>query len=257
MAKTLADLLREIRSQDDNGKPEISLRNLAESADMDPAYLSRLETGKVGLPRQETLERLATALCELKGLSAEQCAQLKRELLVKAGYMPGQEDLIDDLGERFAHRLREEGLPEYAIDEAVAKVPLATMRAVLLGEERLEIGGLTSTDFRLPPLEPGEQMVALDSSPARMSFENSASEYLENHAQSFISSRRRARSLDGSSVNSPSVNSLSLDRASRATTYGAGPQARIIVNKKVSKHQERQLRLIARLITSILEGEAK
>ena len=44
------------------------MRLLAVSAEMDPAYLSRMENGKSGTPKEETVERLADALCEAKQL---------------------------------------------------------------------------------------------------------------------------------------------------------------------------------------------
>ena len=66
--------------------------------------------------------------------------------------------LIDDLSERFAARLRDQGFPETGIDEALALVPLPTMRAVLLGEEKLEIGKFEDYSKSIHRLTTGEML---------------------------------------------------------------------------------------------------
>ena len=241
-------LLREVRD-----KQGISMRALAKSADMDPAYLSRIENGKSGEPQQETVEKLAQALCDVQELSTEQCERQKRQLLVAAGHLQDKADLIDDLAERFAARLRDEGFPEAHIDEAVARVPYGTMRAVLLGEEKLEIGDAAAySPAKLRSRrESGEEVHAFSlertlmrSEPSQsamnlsVSSKDSATDYLDRHATDFTTKRReqRARASGGP-----------------RKTVRAGRDATILINKDVNKEQEQQLRLIGKLIDSILQ----
>ena len=126
--------LRDIR---ENAK--ISLRKLAQETKLDPAYLSRLERELNPAPRQEVVERIAKVLCDLQNLPIAECEKLKRDLLDSAGQLTDDADLIDDLKQRFAERLREKGTPESYIKDAVNKVSLEAMDRVLSGEESLEI----------------------------------------------------------------------------------------------------------------------
>jgi len=233
------DLLREVR-----GVKDTSLRALAVAADMDPAYLSRLETGKTGSPKPETVEKLAKALCDVQGLGADECERQKRRLMVAAGLMPGKEELLDDLSERFAALLRDKGIPEPAIDSYLAQVPLATMRAVLLGEEPLEVGN--ASDFSQNEIEArknfGEEVYFAQSgvkSEDPMPYETgteSAADYLDRHASQFVD-QRRARREKG----------VGTTRRIRA-----GRHAMIEIDKPLTKVQEQQLKHISRLIDSLL-----
>ena len=74
--RSFGEFLREIRE-----KNRISMRTLAHTADMDPAYLSRIENGKTGAPKRETVERLAQALCAEQALEHGDCERLTRRLL--------------------------------------------------------------------------------------------------------------------------------------------------------------------------------
>ena len=132
-----------LRDTRENAK--ISLRRLAQETKLDPAYLSRLERELNPAPRQEVIERIAKALCDLKNLPIAECEKLKRDLLDSAGQLTGDADLIDDLKQRFAERLREKGTLESYIKNAVNKVSLEAMDRVLSGEESLEI--LSPGDF--------------------------------------------------------------------------------------------------------------
>ena len=243
LKKSFGELLREIRED-----LSISMRSIASAADMDPAYLSRIENGKTGAPKQETVERLADALCKEHQLEQVDCERLTRQLLVAADHLQEGEELINDLSDRFSDRLRDEGFPEERIDEAVARVPLATMRKVLLGEEKLEIGywpEISSKEIQAR-VDLGEEVISFD----QMSIPNvsasmrpdktaeTASSYLNKHAEDFSIQRRqkRARSVQGPNK-----------------IIRAGSEAEIHLRRPVNKEQEQQLRLIAKLITTILE----
>lgn len=242
--KGFGETLRELREARD-----ISLRALADAAGMDPAYLSRIENGKTGVPKKATVERLARALCEQQDLFGEECKQLERQLLGAADHLQSREDLIDDLADRFGARLREQGFPENLIDDALARVPLATMRKVLLGEEKLEIGH--AADYTPEQIrarrEAGEEVVDFDrpalasvaeDRPAYSLREDSAMNYLDRHAQEFTTHRRERRARA---------------RRDEGKRLRAGPAAEIRLLRNPNPDQERQLRLIAKLIESILE----
>jgi transcriptional regulator with XRE-family HTH domain len=238
------ETLREIRE-----KSGISMRGLAEAVDMDPAYLSRLENSKRGIPKSETVEKLAQGLCDQQNLDTRQCDHLKRQLLVEAGHLQDQEELIDDLSERFADRLRTEGLPEANIDETLTKVSLATMRAVLLGKENLEIDMLWnySPGQIAARKEAGEEVHTLHKSihsdllSSRINSDtplSGASEYLDRHASEFATHRLKHRTMS---------------KSGRPRMIQAGRDAQINISKSMTKDQEKQLRLIAKLIENLLE----
>ena len=137
--------LRDIR---ENGR--ISLRKLAQETNLDPAYLSRVEREMSPAPRVEIIQRIAKALCDLQSLPTTECEKLKRDLLDLAGQLTENDDLIYGLKKRFSERLREQGVDEDYIVDAVNKVDIETMGRVLSGEEKLEIAYVDSYT-PLPP----------------------------------------------------------------------------------------------------------
>lgn len=131
--------LRDIR---ENGR--ISLRKLAQETNLDPAYLSRVEREMSPAPRVEIIQRIAKALCDLQSLPTIECEKLKRDLLNSAGQLTDNADLVDDLKQRFSERLRDQGIAESQIIDAINKVDLGTMDRVLSGQEKLEIRSVDS-----------------------------------------------------------------------------------------------------------------
>jgi transcriptional regulator with XRE-family HTH domain len=117
----------------------ISLRGLAKASGFDSAYLSRVERSMSPPPRNENIHKIAEALCELQNLNNEKCAKIKRTLLDAARQLTNHKDLIRDLRYRFTDRLREEGVQEAFISDAIRKVSIDDMEKVLSGEEPLEI----------------------------------------------------------------------------------------------------------------------
>lgn len=236
----LGILLRELREESG-----VSMRSLAISVDMDPAYLSRMENGKSGEPKAETVERLADALCEVKQLPPMECRRLKRRLLEAAGHIPDREAQIDDLAEGFAARLRDQGFSEQMVDDVLARVALPTMRAILLGKERLEVAlaGSYSPKEIAALRRAGEQVIDLgfsNKSSSYMDDMKSAAQYLDRHAEEFTSGLRQKRA-----------------RSTRAAEHviRAGMNAEIHVKRTLNKEQEHQLRLIGKLIDTITRGQ--
>jgi len=254
------DLLRDFREQQG-----LSLRELAKVLGTDPGYLSRLENGKSGRPRETTVRDIAHALCHHAGLSDADCDGLRRQLMVAAGHALEGADLMDDLEARFAARLRTEGLSEQQIDEALAHVPLSTMRAVLLGDEPLEIGNAAdySHEVITQRQRGGESALSLSAPSAPGSYAphdedpdvsesllemnsvadpgpETANNYLKRNAERFTARRRAHRRTSGSRP---------------VRTIRAGDHAEIHVRRPLDRDQQLQLRLIAKLIESIMNEE--
>jgi len=95
-------------------------------------------------PRAAIIERIAKVLCNFQELPKIECDKLKRDLLDSAGLLIDNADLVDDLKQRFAERLRAKGITEFQISDAINKVDLGTMSKVLSGQEELEIRSVDS-----------------------------------------------------------------------------------------------------------------
>jgi transcriptional regulator with XRE-family HTH domain len=239
-----------LRDTRENAK--ISLRRLAQETKLDPAYLSRLERELNPAPRQEVIERFAKALCDLQNLPIAECEKLKRDLLDSAGQLSGDADLIEDLKQRFAERLREKGTPESFIVDAVNKVSLEDMDSVLSGEETLEIA--SSRDYSEDEIKKRQSLgesvhllnmmeYSIDASPSEM--EDSASDYIDRNSKKFKTSSR--------APSSPSPRRRS--RAVKKTKFRAGTRAFIEVDGDLTSNQEELLRSITNTVRSILKGK--
>ena len=203
--------LRDIR---ENGK--ISLRRLAQETQLDPAYLSRVEREMSPAPRVEIVQRIAKALCGLQNLSMAECEKLKRDLLDSAGQLTESADLIDDLKQRFAERLRGQGMAEPYIIDAVSKVSLETMDRVLSGHEVLEI----ADSFSLNEIE-----------------------------------ERESRGEEVHLLNNKKAPPRRVNKATNKTKLQAGSRAFIEVNGDLTSNQEELLRSVANTVRFILKGK--
>jgi len=203
--------LRDIR---ENGK--ISLRRLAQETQLDPAYLSRMEREMSPAPRVEIVQRIAKALCGLQNLSMAECEKLKRDLLDSAGQLTESADLIDDLKQRFAERLRGQGMAEPYIIDAVSKVSLETMDRVLSGHEVLEI----ADSFSLNEIE-----------------------------------ERESRGEEVHLLNNKKAPPRRVNKATNKTKLQAGSRAFIEVNGDLTSNQEELLRSVANTVRFILKGK--
>jgi transcriptional regulator with XRE-family HTH domain len=195
----------------------ISLRGLAKETGFDSAYLSRVERMLSPSPRIENINKIAEALCTLQDLNPEECQKLKRTLLDSARKLTNPKDLISDLRYRFADRLREEGVQESFIRDAMMKVSLNDMEKVLSGEEPLEIAP----------------------------------------ANSISAAEIKRRELIGESVKEIRDRSFPNRRIrpSNRRRFQAGVRAYIEVNGALSAYQIQQLRSITPLIRTILNSK--
>ena len=240
-----------LRDTRENAK--ISLRRLAQETKLDPAYLSRLERELNPAPRQDVVKRIAKALCELQNLPVSECEKLKRDLLDSAGQLTDDADLIDDLKQRFAERLRDQEMPESYIMDAVNKVSLEDMDSVLSGKESLEIA--SEGDYSIEEIIErqllGENMHLLNMAPSEMrdmessEMKDSASDYINKNSMKFKTISR--------SPSSPSPGRRS--RAVKKTKFRAGARAFIEVDGDLTSNQEELLRSITNMVRSILKGK--
>ena len=240
-----------LRDTRENAK--ISLRKLAQETKLDPAYLSRLERELNPAPRQEVVQRIAKALCDLQNLPIAECEKPKRDLLDSAGQLTDDADLIDDLKQRFAERLRDQGMPESYIMDAVNKVSLEDMDSVLSGKESLEIAseGDYSNEEIIERQLLGENMHLLNMAPSELrdmdssEMKDSASDYINKNSMKFKTISR--------SPSSPSPRRRS--RAVKKTKFRAGARAFIEVDGDLTSNQEELLRSITNMVRSILKGK--
>ena len=237
--------LREIR-EDGN----ISLRGLAKETGLDAAYLSRVERELNPAPKAEVIQKIAQILCNIQQLDTAECEKLKRTLLKSSEQLADHSDLIRDLKHRFADRLRDEGVEESYIIDAIKKVSLETMEKVLSDEEPLEI--LRDNSYSKDLIEKrksfGEEVQMLRAqneinySPQ---LKDSASDYINKHVDKVIESKSLFKY------------SYSLDKKpqpkSKKSIFKAGSRAVIEVEGELTSSQEEQLRSITSLVRSILK----
>ena len=238
-------ILREIR-EDGN----ISLRGLAKETGLDAAYLSRVERELNPAPKAEVIQKIAQTLCNIQQLDTAECEKLKRTLLKSSEQLVDHSDLIRDLKHRFADRLRDEGVEESYIIDAIKKVSLESMEKVLSDEEPLEI--LRDNSFSKDLIEKrksfGEEVQMLrDQNEINFSppVKDSASDYINKHVDKVIESKslfKYSHSLD-----------TKPQPKSKKSTFKAGSRAVIEVEGELTSSQEEQLRSITSLVRSILK----
>ena len=243
-SKSFGSTLRGIR---ENGS--ISLRSLAKESDVDVAYLSRVERELNPAPKAEVIQKIAEALCQIMQLDTANCEKLKRTLLESSEQLVGHSDLIKDLKHRFADRLRDEGVEEPYIIDAIKKVSLESMENVLSGNEPLKIAREKSYPEQMikEMKSPDEEVQMLkDFSFDTDSFNSdSASDYINRNAKSFNSAPQE--SFKAHSITRPR------SKPKNKSTFNAGSKAFIEVDGYLSPSQEEQLKSIANLVQSILK----
>ena len=229
--ESFGDYLRNYRESS-----KISLRKLAEEAELDPAYLSRIERGEIKRPGREIIEQIAVALCRKQELQETECDKLNRDLLLMAEYKLSDADLLGlkpnqsiSIEELFAQRLIERGLTkELAHEVKKAHLP-HEMTKVLNGEVPLNIKNIDDPSYIK---ELNKEAKEDDSS---MTFEDSDSDYI-NKISNFIIRDAPQRS-----------------QRVEERKFRAGARAFIQVDGELTASQEEQLRALTALVRSILK----
>ena len=240
-SKNFGKVLREIRE-----KGNISLRGLAKETGLDVAYLSRVERKLNPAPKAEVIQKIAQTLCNIQKLETAECEKLKRTLLQSSEQLADHSDLIRDLKHRFADRLRDEGIEESYIINAIKQVSLEAMENVLSGEEPLKIARKKSfsKDFINKMKEPDEEVLMLGVEPEMLSApfsSDSASDYINQNLDKF------------KRIEPTSLHSFKKSQKPKKTSFQAGSRAVIEVEGDLTSDQEEQLRSITTLVRSILK----
>jgi len=242
--KSFGSTLRDIREDG-----SISLRSLAKESEVDAAYLSRVERELNPAPKAEVIQKIAETLCQIMELDTANCEKLKRTLLESSEQLVGHSDLIRDLKHRFADRLRDEGVEEPYIIDAIKNVSLESMENVLSGKEPLKIARQKSFSKQIikEMKSPNEEVQMLENvSYGIDSFDaDSASDYINRNAKSF--SPNLQESIKASYLSRPKP------QPQKKSTFKAGSRAVIEIDGKLSPSQEEQLKSIANLVQSILK----
>jgi len=237
-------ILRKIREEEN-----ISLRGLAKETGLDAAYLSRVERELNPAPKAEVIKKIAQTLCNIQQLDTAECEKLKRTLLESSEQLADHSDLIRDLKHRFADRLRDEGVEEPYIIDAIKKVSLESMENVLSGNEPLKIAREKSYPEQMikEMKSPDEEVQMLKNFSFGIDSFNSdsASDYINRNAKSFNSAPQE--SFKAHSITRPR------SKPKNKSTFKAGSKAVIEVDGYLSPSQEEQLKSIANLVQSILK----
>ena len=240
-SKNFGKALREIREEGN-----ITLRGLAKETGIDAAYLSRVERELNPAPKAEVIQKIAQMLCNIQQLDTAECEKLKRTLLESSEQLADHSDLIRDLKHRFADRLRDEGIEESYIINAIKQVSLEAMENVLSGEEPLKIARKKSfsKDFINKMKEPGEEVLMMGVEPEMLIphfSSDSASDYINQNLDKF------------KRIEPTSLHSFKKSQKPKKTSFQAGFRAVIEVEGDLTSDQEEQLRSITTLVRSILK----
>ena len=232
--ESFGTFLREIRKSYD-----ISLRKLAEEAELDPAYLSRIERGEIKRPGREIIEQIAAALCRKQELQETECDKLNRDLLLMAEYKLSDADLLGlkpnqsiSIEELFAQRLIERGLTK-ELAHAAKKAHLPNeMTKVLNGEVPINIKNIKNIDnvskSRIRNLQSIGRGLRLGDNKISDNINKNLSKLKTGHA------RQRSQKI-------------------KERKFQAGARAFIQVDGELTTSQEEQLRALTALVRSILK----
>ena len=246
--QTFGPLLRKLRMG-----AKVNLRDLADFIGMDPAYLSRMENGHTGNPKEETVHRLADALCAKTQVNSLQAQELKALLLKSAGYASHDpQTQVETLTKEFRVRLEDAGFPEKKIDQILSRLSLPLIQKILRGEELLEdVFGDQFTEREIRRLrKAGEDAVEQGFRTDSSTYEQemlTAANYLDKHAHSFFSS-------SGASIGITASSQPYREPEPEPKNIKAGPRATLRVTGPLTRDQEQQLRSIGQLIESILRS---
>jgi len=239
--REFGEYLRDLRKQARYSLGELAteLRNRGVSKHgTSRQYLGALERGEVTNPSPELLLELAKALDAMSS-----------EYWLLAGHVPpgpdgeAYADLIRAAHrEGFSRMLEDEGLSDGMIQDVLSKVSDETIDRVVRREEPLEIRRSVSPGERADHQALAYQAHLIDE-PAVAGLSDSASGYLDSVRDEFES--KRTSGLAAAS-RAPSR------RRSKRETIKAGPNARIVIDRPVTREERNALQDIGRVIAHLL-----
>jgi len=216
LQRQLGEHLRELREA-----KKLTQRQLADKLNVTPQYIYMIESGRAK-PSESRLNELARAL-----------GDLAEEFLATA---------IGHVEEECATKLKEAGLSAAEIEEAARRVSARVKEDVVSGKEPLRVSrGDAAEDEIWGALENQESIVAM-SAESSGSHDNSASAYAESVKADFQAGAPRRRQ---------SAAPMSKGRSSGQIVQ-AGREARIVVDRSLTREERKALQDIGRVIDHLL-----
>jgi transcriptional regulator with XRE-family HTH domain len=221
--KRLGEHLKELRET-----KKLTVKALADKLGVKPQYIYMIEKGKAK-PSESRLNDLARALGDLAD-----------EFLMTA---------VSHVEDEFATRLKEAGLSPEEIEEAAKRVSARAKQDVVSGKEPLRVArGQASEEQILGAFEEGEEIVAMDSMSPQVSVDKSASSYAKSVRDQFAASSSPRRS--GAAA---AAAAAGMAPGGKSQTIKAGPEARIVIDRQVSREERKGLQDIGRVIAHLLK----
>lgn len=193
-------------------------QDLAAKLGVTPQYIYMIESGKAK-PSESRLNQIARALGDLAD-----------EFLTTA---------IGHVEEEFAAKLREAGLSPSEIEEAASRVSARVKEDVLSGKEPLRVSrGDASEDDIWGALQGGEDIVAMGLQEPSGTYGSKASDY--------------AKSVRGKFKEKARKQTASVGARTPGQFIEAGPNARIVTNRPLTREERKALQDIGRVIEHLL-----
>ena len=215
--RQLGEHLKELREA-----KNLTPQDLADKLGVTPQYIYMIESGKAK-PSESRLNELARALGDLAD-----------EFLTTA---------IGHVEEEFATKLREAGLSAPEIGEAARRVSARVKEDVVSGKESLRVSrGDAPEDDIWGALENQESIVAMGPEDMSGSYDLSASDYAESVKDEFLTGAPKRRQPA-----SPRSKARSSGQVVKA-----GRDARIIVDRSLTREERKALQDIGKVINHLL-----
>ena len=215
--RQLGEHLKELREA-----KNLTPQDLADKLGVTPQYIYMIESGKAK-PSESRLNEIARALGDLAD-----------EFLTTA---------IGHVEEEFATKLREAGLSAPEIEEAAQRVSARVKEDVVSGKEPLRVSrGDAPEDEIWGALQNQESIVAMGPEDTSGSYDLSASDYAESVKDEFRAGAPKRRQM---------ANPRSKTRSS-GQVVKAGSDARIVVDRTLTREERRALQDIGRVIEHLL-----
>ncbi len=216
--RKLGEHLKELREA-----KNLTPQDLADKLGVTPQYIYMIESGKAK-PSESRLNDLARALGDLAD-----------EFLTTA---------VGHVEDEFAAKLKEAGLSPAEIEEAARRVSARAKEDVVSGKEPLRVSrGQASEEDILGALENQEEMIVMEQNSPYLPDKASASNYAR-----LVKGEFKAK---GSRPRSSTVRTSGMRRRS-GQTVNAGPEARIVVDRSLTREERNALQDIGRVIAHLL-----
>nr|WP_276610914.1 helix-turn-helix domain-containing protein [Wenzhouxiangella sp. XN24] len=141
----------------------LTFRALGKATGLNHGYLSKLESGGVQ-PRKKNVILISDALAKCSGQEGYAKEAVRERLLAAAGLSKMRQSVEQEIRDRFASLLENEGLQDHQIKEALEKVTTVSMQRVLAGDDQLHIRSLSASSDMNIISDLGQEVVVLSES---------------------------------------------------------------------------------------------